>query len=909
MNPSWLSFTRSWHALRDHTGETDLAARAGIKVGIRTELEPPEVDGKLIGTGFLESLFYARGEEPKDPGRRFGGGFALLGGELEAEGVRPYRNADDLELDDRYEHIEIEGDSPWPIRVAGALPAIGPGPDPMVDPELDDIKARAAGRPIPDGHPLTLRAATEELEQHLVAAMDWAGLVVADHRGKDDGLGFFSSALIDVDAAGKLDKERIAPLHSALRSSHSWDGNTQAALYFASRPHEPGLGGGMFWSQGLFSKGVRGLAYASWDFFGPLCSGAGEGDKHLIGLNRDGEGVTQGHLWLGAPWFVDNVRDAPPEYYLEAYEEPQRTGVWSEVRLCYDGRPQHPAYRGLRGGLQRWEARSNWRTLPPPRVPPQEEPLPPLPPLGDPELPPTVERPDGSRGPGVIVTGPAPSIPDPDLWTDFELRERLTCWNESWMEVVAPAFLGKPSPIGCPDEDLRNVANPNQEQVDRIARERPFGWKEESFGSFIGCEPIYNQRPEDDTRQYLPGTLLRAGRHLMPAEISLDHIKLGIVSQIAANTETGALSEVASSVHSDYGWRVHGEPLFSDTDEDIPGLWAGFGWRRRSSTDELELHHADGYGDRDLIYSIPSTGPNTDLFGDGSGGDESFGSGPDALSGDHAVYYSSLELADGAIVDTGGRVVFVNGTLTIGDGAQLHTDGTAGDDGSAGGLGGSAPASSYYGSNFAGGDGGVDTVGTGANGVAGNGGSASLGSSGTNGGGATVGATIVTAAAGGSVTAAKYKPRTAAQILAALDEGANRFRGGGSGAGGGAVGTAATGGGGGASGGLLAVFCHTLVLHSNGLITARGGDGGDGYVTGGGNQAAGGGGAGGGGGVMLFFRFAYDENGARLTKAQVSTQLNTAVSPGSPGSGSSSGTGSAGNGSTGSGGFLLVVEV
>lgn len=523
-------------------------------------------------------------------------------------------------------------------------------------------------------------------------------------------------------------------------------------------------------------------------------------------------------------------------------------------------------------------------------------------------LPPRINPFPSTPQPGPEPTGP--SWFDPDLWEDPERRERLTSWNESWMEVAAPGWLGKPSPIGCPEDDLRNVANPTQEQVIAVARARPFAWKEESWGSFVGCEPIYNQRPEDDTRQYAPGTLIRGGRHFMPAEISLDHIRLGTASQVAAGTESGELGEVVSSYHSDRAWRVFGEPLFSDDDEDAAALWTGFGSRRNSTTDALELWHADSEGARTLVSSIPSTGPLTDLFGDGSGGDESFASGSDSLSGDHAVYYSSLELADGAIVDTEGRLVFVNGTLSIGDGARLHNDGGDGQDGSAGGLGGDAPTSSYYGGGFAGGLGAADTTTNGAIGNAGQGGSASLGSSGTAGGGASDVDSIVSGAAGGTATAAKLYPRTAALVQTYLDEAANRCRGGGSGAGGGAVGTAATGGGGGGSGGVLAVFCHTLILHSNGELGAKGGDGGDGNVTAAGSQGAGGGGAGGGGAVMLFYRFAYDEGGNRLTKTQVETQLNTAVSAGSPGSGATFGPfGGAGNGSVGSGGYLLVVEV
>lgn len=601
----FLTYTRAMHILRDHSGSSDLNQRAGVKVGFVTERESFELDGIMKGTGFLEGGFYLQGEAPKVPTSQqasvFGGGFLLSVGELDEDGQRPFRDGD-LELDERYKSVEIEGFSPWPIPRNRQIPAPQAGPDPAIDPVSDKISARNIGRPMPKRHPGILTAGTEELEQHTLFTPAWAGLLIADHRGDVDGPGHYSTAVADL-TEDKIDRLRLAPLHTALRVEDSWAGNPAAALFFARRENgeEPDVGGGLFYSRQRRGTGLPILSYCSSDFLGPISPGTVDADKHTVGIRADGTLVTQGHFEAQAPIFLDARRDAPKEYDLFDYVEPTRSGIWTETVTRYDGLSTHPTYaNGDQPGLFRLETRATAMIKdgdqPPPlgdpHIPPERLKNPP--PVPEELLPPRRRDPEdedvvfdpveGRRRPAAPIdplleppdTGVGEFEFDPEtgeirrVGVDFRstpfvqrshrlpqdelLRKRLGSYALSWLETVSPAHLGQPTPIGFPEKDYRSSASPSQEDVSALYDTRPFSFHTQAWGTFDDAgDPIYTQSPFDECRHHRPGST-QGGQHFMPPEVSLDHVFAGTVADIAQ------ISTTYHSYQSEYAGPAWGTP-------------------------------------------------------------------------------------------------------------------------------------------------------------------------------------------------------------------------------------------------------------------------------------------------------------------------------------------------------------
>jgi hypothetical protein len=208
------------------------------------------------------------------------------------------------------------------------------------------------------------------------------------------------------------------------------------------------------------------------------------------------------------------------------------------------------------------------------------------------------------------------------------------------------------------------------------------------------------------------------------------------------------------------------------------------------------------------------------LFGDGSDGDVTISTNDEKLTRD--MYYHDLTVASDVTLNPNGWRIFVSGTLTLEEGAQIARDGNLGEVVTggpalvAGSLGGSA-----------GGGGGTGSGGSISDSLGGSGGA------GSNGGGAGGGVTTPSADAGGPGVF-----RSAMAAISGHDLAGGQISGG-AGGGGGGDGELE---GGGSGGGVVVVVAHTVVLGgSSASIHADGGEG----------EHGGGVGGGGGGGVVV----------------------------------------------------------
>lgn len=610
---------------RDHSNFTARKARWGLRTGIMLDADD-EFGGELYGDGYLEGLFHLpEGPEPKDlksDPSHFGGNFAIAAGELDEDGLALYRNAD-LDLDRRYAPIPASGETPWPL--CGAPAGTSTPPAPVRNPDTDSAGMRPTGRPWPERHPGIVIAATEEWEQHLTGHMTWAGVLVADHRGDEEPQGHYSTAIVDIDGRA-LGDERVAPLHGLVRVEKSWRDHCSPALFFATRDGELDVGGGQFYIRGRRGAGRPRLGYLSTEFLGPMTAG-GTDDKHIFAVTRDGLTVAQGHLDLGAPWYLDDVRDAPPEIDLFPYVEPVRSGIWVETVIRYDAIPFHEAYAGARRGLFRLESRSLLYTedpQDPPPFPPKDPPplLPPSPPpIGSQPrggdgfaIPGVVRLPDGSiaQPDGTIIRPdgseviPFPEgsgsrvrpIPLPDPRTDLEelaggaleldgLATRPS-YAMTWLDLVTPALVGQAWPIGCP---IRDDHAPAQEEISEAYRKLPQTWREETYGSYDGDgELLYTLDPTDEGPRISGSS--SGGAHFMPPELSLLLIDEG------REDELSGISTTYRSFHD--GARLgFGTPILRDGG----GLKDGFAVYKESGKLNISVLDGDGAATKRFVMS------------------------------------------------------------------------------------------------------------------------------------------------------------------------------------------------------------------------------------------------------------------------------------------------------------------
>lgn len=149
--------------------------------------------------------------------------------------------------------------------------------------------------------------------------------------------------------------------------------------------------------------GGRGVALmAQQGGWGPITGGA-TGDKHTLGLDRDGNPIQSAHVSTNAYFFRDDKYDGPLLFEGD-YPYPPGMPLQSRVHLSWDNDLQHPFGGATAAGYWRW-----WCEVPflvpgggsPPNVPPNR--------------PPTTGQPPTPRGPTpsgpTPPTGPRPPAP------------------------------------------------------------------------------------------------------------------------------------------------------------------------------------------------------------------------------------------------------------------------------------------------------------------------------------------------------------------------------------------------------------------------------------------------------------------------------------------------------------------
>jgi hypothetical protein len=215
-------------------------------------------------------------------------------------------------------------------------------------------------------------------------------------------------------------------------------------------------------------------------------------------------------------------------------------------------------------------------------------------------------------------------------------------------------------------------------------------------------------------------------------------------------------------------------------------------------------------------------------LGSGADGVGEISSGTTTLTRD--MEYSSLTVANGAVLQTAGYIVRCTGTVTVAGTVRNNgSDGSSGAAG-AGGLAATLPGGAPGGAP------GTSTS------TAGNQGGYAASLAGGNGGAGYQGAA-------GAATVQSNSPVSSPALVGYLPT----YAGGG---GGGGLYNGAAGGGGGGGGGCVVIFADTITVSASGVIQANGGAGG-GTAT----AAAGGAGGGGGGYVGLFYDTTYTNGG------------------------------------------------
>lgn len=289
------------------------------------------------------------------------------------------------------------------------------------------------------------------------------------------------------------------------------------------------------------------------------------------------------------------------------------------------------------------------------------------------------------------------------------------------------------------------------------------------------------------------------------------------------------------------------------------------------------------------------------FFGDGSSGDATVTGG--TTTDTSQLYRGNLTVTSTGILVPSQYILFVNGTLTIEAGGQVHANGADAADGAGGAPppdvpGGAGASGSSYLANggIDGAEGSYETPGGDSNGDAASagldlGGYRSLGGAGGAGGASGGGAT---GGAGSPVTAPDWPIRHASFFLNQLREHLSassatpRYYGGGGGGEGGISGISGVKGAGGGGGGLLIILARHVV--NEGTISALGGNGGAAFSS---NATGIGGGGGGGGGCVAVLSSEY--SGAGSIRADGGT------------GGAATGTGS--NGVDGSDGLALQLLI
>ena len=298
-------------------------------------------------------------------------------------------------------------------------------------------------------------------------------------------------------------------------------------------------------------------------------------------------------------------------------------------------------------------------------------------------------------------------------------------------------------------------------------------------------------------------------------------------------------------------------------------------------------------GGTSLQYAVGNTGINS--FGDGSDGTGTFDgsatpAGSSKSGSDYTltrdVYYTTATMSTGTTLNPAGYRIFCNTELILNGTAVIRRNGVAGGNGGVGtgGTAGTALADGYLKGSVAGQTGGAGRLTTSGVGTAGTGGTNTSNSIGDNGvaggaGGSAGGGAQAGGGAGAASTATAANVKLIANwhLATLLDVGStgatvkfDNSSGTGSGGGGAYNGSdvGAGGGGGGGSGspgGIVAIYSKTITVGASASITANGGNGGNGGNANGTPDAGGGGGGGAGNGGQVILVYNSLSNSGSIT--------------------------------------------
>lgn len=464
-------------------------------------------------------------------------------GDQEALPARSLRE----DIDDRWSPIALDaGELFWPC---GRSPSTVSGAA-SKNVTKDDQSAIVAAARVPGQHPGILIRRSEERSQHLAFHPTWANVITANHRG--DNPGDYSTILADVDGEDLADNKggrahhmasgdtgwRVGKVHGV---SDPKDPGESCAIEWwgGNSPHQAhGAGRGLFASSGLF--GIRGTlshGYACESGGGPLSPGDGKLDKHAVFVNSDGELISQGHLSLAAPWFADELRDAPPAVDASPFIPTARVGRPWETVLRYDPLSRHDIFGPLGGGGSA-EGLFRWQTYVPLYIPPIEDP--PFPPLFEPrpqpQTPGGVAIPGGSVPPSGVLPEPVSRPIPPELVNRDDKRGIRTVLH-SWLELATDtgAFRARHSRT----QDLRYVGSPSEDELyQRVARS-PMVLRHDVIGAEKGSIWNHTEKPKGGGRYY-HGTA-SGGWWLMPPEWDADLAELDVSAPAKMPTASDSL--------------------------------------------------------------------------------------------------------------------------------------------------------------------------------------------------------------------------------------------------------------------------------------------------------------------------------------------------------------------------------
>lgn len=234
------------------------------------------------------------------------------------------------------------------------------------------------------------------------------------------------------------------------------------------------------------------------------------------------------------------------------------------------------------------------------------------------------------------------------------------------------------------------------------------------------------------------------------------------------------------------------------------------------------------------------------IYGDGGDGSRTISADFNETATSGQLFYTNLTIDAGVQYQPRGRMIFVNGTLTIGAGATINANGVAGAQpaGGAGGNGGGGAGLGMWLTGTNGGGGGTSGGSNGSNTtgmqIPGGGGIGGAGGAGVSGAGGAGGTKVAITAAQGSIRSIDAITRAQLDSL--------EFAPGTGGGGGGGVAATTNGGGGGGGASSVIIVAYTIV--NNGAIQANGGAGRFGI-----SNNVGGGGGGGGGNIFIVTDF------------------------------------------------------